>query len=73
MLKNNYEDRSKENQIRKIRQLKKRKKYGLVWEHKSEDVVELCKIKFDWQKPETILNKIWQTPLEEKEILSLLD
>jgi hypothetical protein len=29
--------------------------------------------KIDWQNPKTISTKIWQTPLEEKEILSLVD
>ena len=29
--------------------------------------------KIDWQKPKTILDKIWQTPTEEKEILSLVN
>lgn len=34
---------SKEELIKIIRQLKKRKKFGLVWEEKQEDVVEQCK------------------------------
>ena len=28
------------------KELKKKKKYGLVWEDKPEDVVEMCKEKF---------------------------
>lgn len=34
---------SKDELIRAIQQLKKRKKYGIVWEEKQEDVVEKCK------------------------------
>ncbi len=45
MKKNNYSDWSKEEFIQEIKRLKKRKKYGLVWEEKPEDVVELCKTK----------------------------
>ena len=36
---------SKEELIEEIRKLKKRKKYGIVWEEKREDVVEDCKKK----------------------------
>lgn len=42
-MKNNYQDWSKKNLIKEIETLKKRKKYGLVWEEKKEDVVEQCK------------------------------
>ena len=42
---NKYQDWSKEELVREITRLKKRKKYGLVWEDKPEDVVELCKAK----------------------------
>lgn len=45
MVKNNYQDWSKTDLITEIERLKKRKKYGLVWEEKPEDVVELCKDK----------------------------
>lgn len=41
----NYQSYSKEELIRELEHLKKRKKYGLVWEDKPEDVVELCKTK----------------------------
>lgn len=41
--KNNYQDYTKEELIKEIEHLKKRKKYGLVWEDKKEDVVEQCK------------------------------
>jgi len=34
-------------EIERLRkELKKKKKYGLVWEDKPEDVVEMCKEKF---------------------------
>lgn len=38
-----YVDWSKEDLIKEIKILKKRKKYGLVWENTKEDVVEQCK------------------------------
>jgi len=48
MTKNNH-NQPKEKLLVEIqrlkRELKKRKKYGLVWEEKSEDVVEMCKEK----------------------------
>ncbi|MBU2614531.1 MAG: site-specific DNA-methyltransferase [Elusimicrobia bacterium] len=44
-MKNNYQNLSKEELIAKIQNLEKRKKYGLVWEDKHEEVVELCKEK----------------------------
>ncbi len=40
-----YNDWSKEQLITEIKRLKKRKKYGLLWEDKPEDVAELCKTK----------------------------
>lgn len=40
-----YPNWSKEQLIEEIKRLKKRKKFGLVWEDKPEDVVELCKTK----------------------------
>jgi len=45
MDKNNYQDWSKEDLIKEIKKLKKRKKYGIVWEDKPEHVAELCKQK----------------------------
>jgi adenine-specific DNA-methyltransferase len=45
MGKENFETWSKEEFIKEIRKLKKRKKYGIVWEAKPEDVVTLCKEK----------------------------
>lgn len=45
MGKENYETWSKEELIREIKKLRKRKKYGLVWEDKPEQVAELCKDK----------------------------
>lgn len=43
MAKKDYTDWSREDFIQEIEQLRKRKKYGLVWEDKPEDVVEQCK------------------------------
>lgn len=43
--KKSYVDYTKEELIAEIEQLKKRKKYGLVWEEKPEQVMELCKEK----------------------------
>jgi len=49
MTNNNYENLPKEELIKKIERLKKelknKKKYGLVWEEKPEEVVEMCKKK----------------------------
>ena len=45
MGKKNYETWSKEELIREIEKLYKRKKYGIVWEDKPEAVAELCKEK----------------------------
>ena len=41
----NYANWSKDDLVAEIKRLKKRKKYGLVWEEKPEAVVELCKTK----------------------------
>jgi len=43
MAKKNYTSWSREELIEEIEQLRKRKKYGLVWEYKSENIVEQCK------------------------------
>jgi adenine-specific DNA-methyltransferase len=45
MPKGNYSEWTKQELIREIEKLKKRKKYGIVWEEKSEKVAELCKEK----------------------------
>jgi len=45
MNKNNYQNWDREELIAEIERLKKRKKYGLVWEEKPEEVVEMCKNK----------------------------
>lgn len=45
MAKKDYISWSKEELIKRIGELEKRKKYGLVWEDKPEDVVEMCKTK----------------------------
>jgi len=43
MAKKDYKNWDKDDLIKEIKQLRKRKKYGLVWEDKPEDVVEQCK------------------------------
>ncbi len=40
-----YSEFTKEELIKEIKKLKKRKKYGIVWEEKPEEVAELCKEK----------------------------
>jgi adenine-specific DNA-methyltransferase len=68
MAKKNYEGWSKPDLIKEIKKLEKRKKYGIVWEDKSEDVAKRCQnelpvleentkreIKRDAEKPFNIL------------------
>jgi len=43
--KENYSEWTKQELIREIKKLKKRKKYGILWEDKPEKVAELCKEK----------------------------
>ncbi len=43
MAKKDYTNWDRKELIKEIDQLRKRKKYGLVWEYKPEDVVEQCK------------------------------
>ena len=38
-----YSELNKEELIKLIEKLESRKKYGLVWENKPEDVIEKCK------------------------------
>ena len=45
-MKRNYDDWNKKELIEEIEKLKKRKKYGLVWNNISEDVVDRCKKEF---------------------------
>jgi adenine-specific DNA-methyltransferase len=45
MPKEKYSDWSKEELVREVKKLRKRKKYGIVWEDKPERVAELCKEK----------------------------
>ena len=40
-----YQNWSKAELIKEIKRLKKRKKYGLVWEDKPEEVIDMCKEK----------------------------
>ncbi|MFC1633189.1 site-specific DNA-methyltransferase [Patescibacteria group bacterium] len=44
MAKKDYTNWDRQDLIKEIEQLRKRKKYGLVWEDKPENVVEQCKI-----------------------------
>ena len=41
----NYSEWSKGELIKELEKLQARKKYGLVWENKPEDIVEQCKEK----------------------------
>jgi len=43
MAKKDYTNWDRKELIKEIDQLRKRKKYGLVWEEKPENVVEQCK------------------------------
>jgi adenine-specific DNA-methyltransferase len=45
MAKENFTEWNKEDLIDEVRKLRKRKKYGIVWEDKPEQVAELCKEK----------------------------
>jgi len=45
MAKKDYTNWDRKELIKEIDQLRKRKKYGLVWEEKLEDIVEQCKTK----------------------------
>lgn len=44
MNKNNYQNWSKADLIKEIERSKKRKKYGLVWEDKPEEAVEVWQV-----------------------------
>ena len=68
MAKNNLSEWSKDELLKEVKKLRKRKKYGIVWEPKLEEVAELCKEKLpilvedkkrevstDEQKPVNIL------------------
>lgn len=45
MAKEKFAKWSREELIREVKKLKQRKKYGIVWENKPEEVVEMCKEK----------------------------
>ena len=45
MPRENFSEWSKQDLIEEVKKLKKRKKYGIVWEDKPEQVAELCKEK----------------------------
>jgi len=40
---NNYNNWSKESLLKEIKRISRPKKYGLLWEYKPEDVVEMCR------------------------------
>jgi len=42
MGKNNYQDWTKEDLIQEIKRLRKRKKYGLVWDEEKTNAIELA-------------------------------
>lgn len=44
-MKRDYSNWSKDELLRELSKSEKRKKYGVVWEEKSENVAELCKVK----------------------------
>lgn len=46
MRKDEFKNWSNEDLMREVTRLRKRKKYGIVWEDKQEDVVEQCKHEF---------------------------
>ena len=45
MAKRNYQEWNKEELVREVQKLEKRKKYGIVWEDKPEKVADPCKEK----------------------------
>ena len=48
MAQNNFTEWSKTELIKEVKKLRKRKKYGVLWEDKSEKVAELCKEKLPY-------------------------
>jgi len=68
MGKESFENWTKEELIREIKKLKKRKKYGIVWEAKPEKVAELCKEKL----PVLVEDKNKEIKTEKKEPINLL-
>jgi len=53
MVDNNLTEWSKTELVKEIKKLRKRKKYGILWEDKTEKVAELCKVKLPYLKEET--------------------
>ena len=53
MAQNNLTEWSKTELIKEITKLRKRKKYGILWEDKTEKVAELCKIKLPYLEEDT--------------------
>ena len=54
--KRDYSEYTKEQLIKELQLLEKQKKYGLVWEDKPEEVVELCKTQVPILKPVPKMN-----------------
>ena len=53
MAQNNLTEWSKTELIKEVKKLRKRKKYGILWEEKLEKVAELCKEKLPYLKEDT--------------------
>jgi len=68
MSKENLENWTKEELIKEISKLRKRKKYGVVWEDKPEEVAELCREKL----PVLAEDKTKEIITEEKEPVNIL-
>lgn len=62
MPKENFENWSKSDFVKEITKLRKRKKYGVVWEEKPEQVAELCKEKL----PILAVNPNWEIMTDEE-------
>jgi adenine-specific DNA-methyltransferase len=69
IMKKNYSSWSKEELVRELEKVGKRKKYGIVWENKQEEVAEQCKEKLP------ILEEIKKSEIlsdKEKETVNIL-
>lgn len=68
MSKKDYSNFSKEELIKELEKLEKRKKYGLVWEDKPEEVVEICKEKL----PVLAEDKDKEIKIDDKQPVNIL-
>lgn len=68
MAKDNLSEWSKDELVREVRKLRKRKKYGIVWEPKTENVAELCKEKL----PVLVENKKREVTNDKQKTVNLL-